>query len=416
MKKLFGFFRSMTFGMILLVLVIACSLAGSLIPQQETAMAYVNAYGANIASLLIDLGLTDVFHTWYFYVLEILLCLNLVLCSILRFPKTLRAADALRKRTRSAPLDHPITAEQGEKFKTFLSFRHFKREETENGALYSKSLVGFYGSFLTHLSILLILLFGTLVLMTPEVTDQTVMPGQSLTLQDGTTVLCESFHIQDETGKLDYASVLTITSADGSQTKTQEIRVNEPLRFGEYKIYQQTYGTAGRIRIANEENGAEDVMYLTEPSFLSIDRQNGIFFDALYPGYYQDEEGNYTLITSTDRSFPDPVYRVQSIVDGMSTAVLAFPDEEIHIGNITFTFLTPAEYPGLRIKHVSSWLFGGLYFSFGLMVVALYLCFFTVPVCVRVEPEGFAVCSPKSAQGLLIDLEAELGTEENETT
>ena len=192
--------------------------------------------------------------------------------------------------------------------------------------------------------------------------------------------------------------------------------MNEPLRFGEFKIYQQTYGTAGRIRITNEENGAEEVMYLTEPSFLSIDRQNGIFFDALYPGYYQDEEGNYTLITSTDRSFPDPVYRVQSIVDGMSTAVLAFPDEEIHIGNITFTFLPPAEYPGLRIKHISSWLFGGLYFSFGLMVVALYLCFFTVPVCVRVEPEGFAVCSPKSAQGLLIDLEAELGTEEGKAT
>ena len=406
----------MTFGMILLILVIGCSLAGSLIPQQETAMAYVNAYGANTASLLIALGMTDIFHTWYFYVLEILLCLNLMLCSILRFPRTLRAADALRKRTLSASLDHPVTAEQGEKMKAFLTSRHFRWEETETGALYTKSFVGFYGSFLTHLSILLILLFGTLVLMTPEVTDHTVMPGQSLTLQDGTTVFCESFHIQDETGKLDYASVLTVTNADRSQTKTQEIRVNEPLRFGEYKIYQQTYGTAGRIRITNEGNGAEEVQYLTESCFLSIDEQNGIFFDALYPGYYQDEEGNYTLITSTDRSFPDPVYRIQSIVDGMSTAVLAFPDEEIHIGNITFTFLTPSEYPGLRIKHVSSWLFGGLYFSFGLMVAALYLCFFTVPVCVRVESEGFAVCSPKSAQGLLIDLEAELGTEEREVT
>ena len=84
------------------------------------------------------------------------------------------------------------------------------------------------------------------------------------------------------------------------------------------------------------------------------------------------------------------------------------------MGNITFTFLTPAEYPGLRIKHVSSWLFCGLYFSFGLMVAALYLCFFTVPVCVRVESEGFAICSPKSARGLWIDLEAELRADEKE--
>ncbi|MBQ9008283.1 MAG: cytochrome c biogenesis protein ResB [Clostridia bacterium] len=413
MKKILGFFRSMTFGMILLVLVIACSLAGSLIPQQEAAMVYVKAYGASTAQLLIALGLTDVFHTWYFYLLEILLCLNLVLCSILRFPKTLRAADALKARTRSATPDHPLTAEQGEKLKAFLSSRHFRQEESASGTLYSKSLIGFYGSFLTHLSILLILLFGSLVLMTPEVTDLSVMPGQTLTLKDGTKVLCESFHIQDETGKLDYASVLTVTSADGSQTKTGEIRVNEPLRFGTYKIYQQTYGTAGRIRISNEENGSEEVQYLTEPCFLSIDRRNGIFFDALYPGYYQDEDGNYTLITSAERSYPDPVYSIQSIVEGMSTAVLAFPDEEIHIGNITFTFLSPAEYPGLRIKHVSFWLLGGLYFSFGLMVVALYLCFFAVPVCVRIESDGFAVCSPKSAQGFLLDIEAALDSDRN---
>ena len=37
----------MTFGMILLLLIAACSVAGSLIPQQRTAMEYVNRYGAD---------------------------------------------------------------------------------------------------------------------------------------------------------------------------------------------------------------------------------------------------------------------------------------------------------------------------------------------------------------------------------
>ena len=64
MKKVLSFFRSMTFGMILLVIVMALSLAGSLIPQQEAAMTYVNAYGSQTAMLLLGLGFTDIFHTW----------------------------------------------------------------------------------------------------------------------------------------------------------------------------------------------------------------------------------------------------------------------------------------------------------------------------------------------------------------
>ena len=211
--------------------------------------------------------------------------------------------------------------------------------------------------------------------------------------------------LKDETGRLDYASLLAVT--DGRSEKRQEIRVNQPLRFGSYKIYQQTYGTAGRVRIYNRANGAEDTVFLTEPCFLSIDGQNGIWFNALYPAFIRDEDGNYTLITSTSGSYQDPVYSVQSITGGMSASVLAFPDEEISIGDITFTFLSPAEYPGLRIKRVSTALYAGLYFGFGLMVAALYLCFFAVPVCLRVEEDGFALCSPKEQTELLDDIEAE---------
>ncbi|MBQ9264833.1 MAG: cytochrome c biogenesis protein ResB [Clostridia bacterium] len=414
MKKFLRFFRSMKFGMILLVLVMLLSLAGSLIPQQESAMHYVRAYGSQAAQVMIALGVTDIFHTWYFYALEILLCLNLTLCSILRFPRTRKAGREWLSRAEKAEGEHPLTSEQREKLCAYLSARHYRLYETAGGKVYSKNAAGFYGSFLTHLSILLVLLFGSLVLMTPDIQDRTVMPGSDFILEDGTVITCESFHIQDDTGKLDYASVLTMKSADGSQEKRQEIRVNEPMRFGEYKVYQQTYGTAGRVKITNHANGAEEVMFLTDPCFLSIDGRNGVYFQALYPGFIQDEEGNYTLITSTANSYTDPVYSIQSIADGMSTSVLAFPDEELRIGDISFTFLSPAEYPGLRIKHVSSWLFGGLYFSFGLMVVALYLCFFAVPVYVKVQPDAFTVLSPKNQQGLMIDLGALLDEKEQE--
>ena len=234
------------------------------------------------------------------------------------------------------------------------------------------------------------------------------MPGDSLTLEDGTAVTCLSFHIEDETGRLDYASRLRAVSPDGGEVKEQEIRVNEPLRFRGYKIYQQTYGTAGRVQIRNSDNGAEEIMYLMEPCFLSIDGRNGVYYRALYPGFLQEEDGSYTLITSTSRGYVDPVYDVQSIVDGSAASVLVFPGETLQIGEHSFTFLDPAEYPGLRIKRLSPVLYGCLYFGFALMVAALYLCFFATPVCVRVEEDGYAIRSPKSQEGLLISLQAAL--------
>ena len=401
----------MKFGMILLALIILCSLAGSMIPQGENAMVYVRAYGSDAAAFLMNAGLTDIFHSWVFYALEGLLCLNLILCSVIRFPRAVKAFDALKRQAAEAETDQELTGESYARLEAWLARRRFRRETVGEATVYSRNRAGFFGSFLTHLAILLILIFGGMLLTTPRVTDQTVMPGGTLTLDDGTVIECLRFHILDDQGRLDYASTLRATGPDGTE-KEQEIRVNEPLRFGEYKIYQQTYGTAGQVRIENKANGAEDTVSLTEACFLSIDGKNGIWFDALYPGFTVDQDGNYTLVTQTSGRYEDPVYSIRSITDGMSASVLAFPGENISIGEIVFTFLEPAEYPGLRIKRVSSWLYAGLYCGFGLMVIALFLCFFTAAV--KVTREGYKVCSPKG-QGLMIELAAELAPQEGES-
>ena len=398
MRRSLRFFRSMRFGMILLVLVMALSVVGSLIPQKEQAMTYVRAYGAEKATLLMALGWNDLFHTWYFLALEGLLCINLLLCSILRFPRTVHAGEQLMKTAEDSSTETPCDSAQLQRMKEFLLSHGFRKRNAATCEVYTRHFLGFYGSFLTHLSILWVLLFGSLVLMTPQTEDLTVMPGESLVLSDGTRILCESFHIEDGQGKLDYASTLHAISADGKQEKIQEIRVNEPMRFGNYKVYQQTYGTAGRVRIVKHATETEDTLFLTESCFLSIDGQNGVYFEALYPGFVQDDDGNYTLVTNTSGSYPDPVYRIQTIAEGMSTSVLAFPDETLSLGEIDFTFLLPAEYPGLRIKHVSSVFYGALYFGFGLMIAALYLCFFMVPAAVSVREDGYSVVSPKEVQ------------------
>ena len=234
----------------------------------------------------------------------------------------------------------------------------------------------------------------------------------ALVLEDGTKLTVESFQIVDETGRLDYASLLSAESADGLKKVEKEIRVNEPLSFEGYKIYQQTYGTAGSVRIDNLLNGASEVMPLTESCFLTLDGRNGMFFQALYPGYVKAEDGSVTLITSTSGNYDDPVYDVLSVADGTMTPVFAFPDETLTIGDVSFTLLDPVSYPGLRIKFINPAVLGALYAVFALLVAALYLCFFMSPVAVCQTEDGYAIFSPKTQTGLMLELEALLKEED----
>ena len=59
----------MRFGMLLLVLVIALSFIGSMVPQQRAAMDYVQRYGAKAAQAILLLGFDDIFSAPYFIVI-----------------------------------------------------------------------------------------------------------------------------------------------------------------------------------------------------------------------------------------------------------------------------------------------------------------------------------------------------------
>ena len=129
MRRSLRFFRSMRFGMILLVLVMALSVVGSLIPQKEQAMTYVRAYGAEKATLLMALGWNDLFHTWYFLALEGLLCINLLLCSILRFPRTVHAGEQLMKTAEDSSTETPCDSAQLQRMKEFLLSHGFRKRK-----------------------------------------------------------------------------------------------------------------------------------------------------------------------------------------------------------------------------------------------------------------------------------------------
>lgn len=394
MKKTFQFLRSMRFGILLLALIAACSVVGSVIPQEKGAAWYAQNY-TNIHATLLTLGLDHVFKGWFFILILVLLCLNLSLCSILRFRSNVRAWDKPEQAAAALPTLEKLNEADLERVRGYLRERHCRETAVGDALIFCKNSFGRFGTFLTHLAILLTVVFGAAALYTPTVTDQSCLPGEALRMEDGTLIEVESFHIENEEGDLDYESVLRVTLPDGLQSDWRPVSVNHPLAFGHYKIYQQTYGTAGSITVRNNATGGEDDFTLTETCFLTMDGTNGIWYETLYPGYIRDEEGNFTLITSTSGSYTDPVYQLLLAVDGEYTPVLAFPGEDLTVGDMQYLFNDPVEYPGLRIKRTPPLVNALLVASFCLMIAGLYISFFLQPVLVKTDREGYTVSGPK---------------------
>ena len=414
-KRLMKFLRSMTFGMILLGLILLCSFPGSVIAQRNTPDWYVQTY-PDWHGVILKLGLDDVFGSWFFITLLALLCLNLTLCSLIRIRNVVKASKKAAASAAERKTKVFLSAEGTSQLRQLLEERHYKKEVFGETTVYSKNSIGWYGSFVTHLAILLTVLFGAAALYLPKVTDQTCFPGESLPMEDGTSIAVESFQIENGEGKLDYASVIEIRLPDGRTSGQQRISVNYPLSFGGYKVYQQTYGTAGAVTVRNTETGGEDRFLLNEMCFLSLDSINGIWFEALYPGYIRDESGNFTLITQTSGSYEDPVYQVLLASEGVYTPVMVFPGETLSVGGVEFTFEDPVEYPGLRIKRTPEAVNVMLFSAFGLMILGLWFCFFQTPAIVAVREEGYTVAGPKP-QGLILELTALLESEiRNEET
>ena len=394
MKKVFQYLRSMRFGILLLCLIAACSVAGTVIPQGREIAWYAQNYPSAHPAILM-LRLNRVFESWYFVTLLVLLCLNLSLCSLLRIRAVVRASHGETERAAAMPDTVLLNPEGVEKLRAWLEDRHCRREELDGAVVYRRNGIGRYGTFLIHLSILLTLVFGALALYTPTVTDQSCMPGESIFLEDGTEIHVLDFHIADETGRLDYRSHVQVTLPDGRRSEVAELSVNHPFSFGAYKLFQQSFGTAGSVTVTNLETGGTDDFLLTEQAYLSADGITGIFYETLYPDFIRDPSGNVTFITITEGSYPNPIYQFEVISDGEFTPTLAVPGDELELTGLRFTFNSPVEYPGIRIKHVSRLFNALLIASFMLMIAGLTLAFFFDPVLVKTDAEGYAVGGPK---------------------
>ena len=106
-------------------------------------------------------------------------------------------------------------------------------------------------------------------------------------------------------------------------------------------------------------------------------------------------EENGEVRVSHGNEITNPAYEVAVSEYGGNQTGLVYPGTTIAAGGVLYTFHDPEAYPGLRIKTQPDWALWLLYFSFALMTVGLYLCFFQIPEAAHVKPDGISIVGQK---------------------
>ena len=170
-SKIWDFFSSVKLTIVILLSLAATSIIGTLIPQNEDPAAYLKAFGGYLFRLFDILDLFDMYHSWWFQLLLILLTINIISCSIDRISVNRRILfvkkpsfklPRFRNIKHKEKFDNSRSPEQLKGIYQKLVTRHFRKshiETTENGfAIYGeKGRWTRFGVYTVHFSVILLL-------------------------------------------------------------------------------------------------------------------------------------------------------------------------------------------------------------------------------------------------------------------
>ena len=376
----------MKFAIILLiVLALACT-AGSLIPQEQTAETYMQAYSKTAAGAILFLGLDDLFHAPWFLLLTAFLCLNLLGCNVIRAPrllKRMREGFLPEKRLAGAGEQTALVQTREDPAELFrsLGFRDVQTVTDGSGrdARYAvQNRAGIWGAWVTHLGLLIVIVaFGLGQALQEEYTVYGVA-GQTKEIGDtGMRLRINNFTValrEDDTVD-QYTSDVTLIGADGSEESFQTT-VNGPGSAKGFKFYQNSTGWAATVTVYKDGKQVnEDVLCAGEYILTGDDSGVALIFSAFYPDYVKGADGMPMTASGALRN-PGYLYRLYYHDQMLGMNVLT-GDETVKVEPYEFVFRDPQSYTLLQVKRDP---FQGLALLGGLILMAgLLLAFYLHP-------------------------------------
>ncbi|HEY6189770.1 MAG TPA: cytochrome c biogenesis protein ResB [Pyrinomonadaceae bacterium] len=298
---LLNLLSSVRFGVVLLILLVAASMTGMLIMQQniEDFDKYYAALTPSQKLLYGSLGFFDIYHTWYFNALLLVLSLNIILASIDRFPKTWKVVSRRKleagRKWLQGQQHHAALVVEGESAKEVaervgraLRGAGLRATVTEKqGRAYVFGERGAWnrmGYLAVHVALLTIFTGGFLTAQFSRDGQMPLMPGDSASEMTNL-----NFQL-DQVSRTPVPLPFTVTCTDIQQKlikKDGSIMANNTIDW------------LTRIKIKDETGEREALVHLNEP----YDYRGYRFFQASFTAFGQAR--NITLrLTPQDGSAP----------------------------------------------------------------------------------------------------------------
>ena len=381
-KKISARLFSMKTALFILSLLIIACIAGSVIPQGEIEAYYTGYYPQRVGLFILLMGLDDVFHCWWFVVLTVFLCVNLLGCNLLRFPLLIRQMKTgfspERRLSQWDGTAEAVISQPPEELFARMGFRRVQAVEYD-GTEYRyavRNKIGIWGAWLTHLG-MLIIIAGFALGQTATV-KYTVygVPGQTKPVADtGYALTIDDFMIilRDDETVDQYTSRLTLTEIATGKSLSGAASVNHPLSLFGMKLYQNSTGWAANVQIwKGEELLQHGVLCAGEHIAVPGLEDLVLAFNAFYPDYVTGPDGMPATASSRINN-PAYLYTLyyQEGVLGMNVLM---GDERITVEDYSFIFSDPQSYTLIQLKRDPfTWLAlaGGL-----VMMPALLLAFY----------------------------------------
>ena len=299
----FEFLRSMRLAIYLFILLAFLSIFGTIIQQEGTesnqkivinlgfattnflkffrlideprSMEEIISRGESIYRFLSAIGIMNMYHSWWFVTLLLLLTVNLFLCSIKRLPAVLKyfsEPKIIYEEGLNGESKLKIKGSPEETKKKILEIigKKFSRcsEKDVDGAshfLFEKGRFGRLGVIVTHFSIFFIFIGslvgsiwgfkGFLYLVEGEQSDTYWDKGKNAEAPLGFTLKCEKAYVTYYKGEgkrpKGWFSDLSVIK-DNKKAASKVIRVNDPLSYNGLYFYQANFGEGGVSKISIE--------------------------------------------------------------------------------------------------------------------------------------------------------------------
>ncbi len=398
-EQIWQFFCSVKLAVYTLVCLATTSIIGTVILQNGSDQQYLQLYGQTWTNLIKVFNIDDMYHAAWFLGLIVILCINIVVCSIERlgitwkviFPKKIKVNPQRFKRQK---LVDPFTVQKDsdtvlsmyESFLTKNVGKVIAQDSDAGRVLYAeKGRWTRIGVYIVHVSILLLLIgaligamFGfkaNLRLDEGAASDTAFLVNNGTPVKLGFQIRCNDFEVKfyDTGAPEEFRSNLTIIE-NGKESFTKDIRVNHPLRYKGINVFQSSYGTARPdaikvqvMRTADKKSWEKTIKIGQE---LSIPEKNGTFkLEGFLPQF--DFKGHNLGETFVLTVTPE---KGESFQVGLPIKFPTF--DKMRKGDYAFIIqdFEQRHYTGLQItKDPGVWY---VYAGFILMIIGCWVTFF----------------------------------------